>query len=235
MPRDLGDFHVMVNVPEFMVRVVDDGAVVHETRVVVGKPTNPTPTFSHVMDHLVVNPYWNVPTSIVTERDAAGDPAQPAAIFRAAAIRFSRGSAAATGRSIPYWVDWYAVKRARRSRSARCRATSMRSAASSSCSRTSTRSICTTRRRRSSSSATSAPSATAAFASRTRSTSPTRSCPSPRRNGIRSGWRSSMAARERRVNLDTPVPVHLAYFTACVDAGRRAAPLRGHLRLRQRR
>ena len=25
MPRDLGAFHVMVNVPEFMVRVVEDG------------------------------------------------------------------------------------------------------------------------------------------------------------------------------------------------------------------
>ena len=67
MPRDLGDFHVTVNVPEFMVRVVDDGSVVHETRVVVGTAKNRTPTFSHVMDHVIVNPYWNVPTSIVAE------------------------------------------------------------------------------------------------------------------------------------------------------------------------
>jgi murein L,D-transpeptidase YcbB/YkuD len=66
MPRDLGAFHVMVNVPEFMVRVVDDGKMVHETRVVVGTPANATPTFSHVMDHLVVNPFWNVPASIVS-------------------------------------------------------------------------------------------------------------------------------------------------------------------------
>ena len=67
MPRDLGRFHVMVNVPEFMVRVVEGGEPVHETRVIVGKPGNPTPTFSHVMDHLVVNPFWNVPTSIVSK------------------------------------------------------------------------------------------------------------------------------------------------------------------------
>ena len=40
MPRELGAFHVFVNVPEFMVRVVDQGEVVHETRVVVGKPEN---------------------------------------------------------------------------------------------------------------------------------------------------------------------------------------------------
>jgi murein L,D-transpeptidase YcbB/YkuD len=65
MPRDLGAFHVIVNVPEFVVRVVDRGEVVHQTRVIVGKPGNPTPTFSHAMSHLVVNPYWNVPTSIL--------------------------------------------------------------------------------------------------------------------------------------------------------------------------
>jgi murein L,D-transpeptidase YcbB/YkuD len=65
MPRDLGAFHVFVNVPEYMVRVFRDGEAVHETRVIVGKPNNPTPMFSHVMDHLVVNPYWNVPYSII--------------------------------------------------------------------------------------------------------------------------------------------------------------------------
>lgn len=66
MPRDLGDFHIMVNVPEFVVRVVDHHTVVHTTRVVVGAPGHRTPIFSHVMSHLVVNPYWNVPTSIVS-------------------------------------------------------------------------------------------------------------------------------------------------------------------------
>jgi murein L,D-transpeptidase YcbB/YkuD len=65
MPRDLGALNIFVNVPEFMVRVVKDGTVTHETRVIVGKPQNPTPTFSHVMSHLIVNPYWNVPASII--------------------------------------------------------------------------------------------------------------------------------------------------------------------------
>src|SRR3954454_14960982 len=72
MPADLGAAHVIVNIPEFMVRVVQDGAVVHATRVVVGKPTNPTPTFSNAMSHIVVNPYWNVPTSIVTNEMMSG-------------------------------------------------------------------------------------------------------------------------------------------------------------------
>jgi L,D-transpeptidase YcbB len=67
LPRDLGAFHVMVNVPEFRLRIVRDDKPVHDTRVIVGTPRNPTPTFSNAIDHLVVNPFWNVPASILTQ------------------------------------------------------------------------------------------------------------------------------------------------------------------------
>ena len=64
LPHDLGAFHVEVNIPEFEVRIVDNGKVVHETRVVTGKVTNQTPIFSDEMESIVVNPSWNVPASI---------------------------------------------------------------------------------------------------------------------------------------------------------------------------
>lgn len=64
VPRDLGAFHVMVNVPEFMVRIVDQGRVAHETRVVVGQVGHETPIFSDEIEIIAVNPYWNVPESI---------------------------------------------------------------------------------------------------------------------------------------------------------------------------
>jgi L,D-transpeptidase YcbB len=67
LPRDLGAFHVMVNVPEFRLRILKDDRPVHDTRVIVGTPKNPTPTFSNEIDHLIVNPYWNVPASILTK------------------------------------------------------------------------------------------------------------------------------------------------------------------------
>jgi murein L,D-transpeptidase YcbB/YkuD len=67
LPRDLGVTHVMVNVPEFEARIVRAGAVVHETRVVVGKPTNQTPIFSNEMQFIIVNPAWNVPASIASK------------------------------------------------------------------------------------------------------------------------------------------------------------------------
>ncbi|WP_417772980.1 L,D-transpeptidase family protein [Stappia sp.] len=67
MPRDLGTFHVFVNIPEFKARLIRDGQPVYETRVVVGKPQNQTPVFSDEMDHVIVNPYWNVPYSIASQ------------------------------------------------------------------------------------------------------------------------------------------------------------------------
>jgi murein L,D-transpeptidase YcbB/YkuD len=67
LPRDLGDFHVAVNVPEFQLRIVRDGKPVHQTRIIVGTPRNPTPTFSNAIDHLIVNPFWNVPASILSK------------------------------------------------------------------------------------------------------------------------------------------------------------------------
>ena len=67
LPRDLGQFHILVNIPEFKARLFRDGKQVYETRVVVGKPANQTPVFSDEMDHLIVNPYWNVPYSIASK------------------------------------------------------------------------------------------------------------------------------------------------------------------------
>jgi murein L,D-transpeptidase YcbB/YkuD len=64
LPPDLGRRHIFVNVPDFKLKVMDNGAVVHETRVIVGKPETPTPVFSDEMDHVIVNPSWYVPPSI---------------------------------------------------------------------------------------------------------------------------------------------------------------------------
>jgi len=64
MPEDLGDVHVVSNIPEFMVRVVKSDAVVHEERIIIGKIANQTPIFSDMMEHIVFHPFWGVPDSI---------------------------------------------------------------------------------------------------------------------------------------------------------------------------
>lgn len=65
-PEDYGDFHVHVNIPEFRLWIKDHGRVHYTTRVVVGTPKNQTPVFDDEIEHIVVNPYWNVPSSIAT-------------------------------------------------------------------------------------------------------------------------------------------------------------------------
>jgi murein L,D-transpeptidase YcbB/YkuD len=64
MPDDLGRFHVIVNVPEYTVRVVRDGAVVHAEKVIVGKTNTQTPIFSDEMEQVIFQPFWGVPESI---------------------------------------------------------------------------------------------------------------------------------------------------------------------------
>ena len=65
LPRDLGELHVFVNIPDFHLDVMKDGKSIHHARVITGRPENPTPIFSETMEYVVVNPYWNVPYSIV--------------------------------------------------------------------------------------------------------------------------------------------------------------------------
>jgi L,D-transpeptidase YcbB len=66
---DRGKRHVLVNIPDFSAKIIDDGKVTFQTRSVVGaaREDRPTPEFSDVMEHMVVNPSWYVPRSIVTK------------------------------------------------------------------------------------------------------------------------------------------------------------------------
>jgi murein L,D-transpeptidase YcbB/YkuD len=63
--RDLGTAHVVVNQPDFTLRVMHEGRQVWTTRIVIGKPSMATPLLSETMKHITVNPTWNVPPSIV--------------------------------------------------------------------------------------------------------------------------------------------------------------------------
>ncbi len=65
LPEDLGERHIMVNVPEFRLQFRDSGKIAYETRVIVGKEQSQTPIFSEDMKYLVVNPSWTIPPSIM--------------------------------------------------------------------------------------------------------------------------------------------------------------------------
>lgn len=65
----LGERYIWVNLPSFSTQIIDQGRVTFETRSVIGKndPSRMTPEFSDQMVHMVINPSWGVPRSIVTQ------------------------------------------------------------------------------------------------------------------------------------------------------------------------
>ncbi len=68
MNRDLGTRRIVVNQADFRMQLIDNGEVLHTSRVVIGKSRKfRTPEFSDEMTHVVVNPTWNVPRSIATK------------------------------------------------------------------------------------------------------------------------------------------------------------------------
>ena len=61
--------HIWVNLPDFRAKIIEDGRTVFDTRVVIGKnvPDQRSPEFSDQMDHMVINPSWGVPRSIIVK------------------------------------------------------------------------------------------------------------------------------------------------------------------------
>lgn len=67
--RPRGKRHVLVNLTDFTVKIIDNEKVTFQSRVVIGKNQRDrqSPEFSDVMEHMIINPTWNVPRSIATK------------------------------------------------------------------------------------------------------------------------------------------------------------------------
>jgi murein L,D-transpeptidase YcbB/YkuD len=101
MPEDLGTYYVTVNIPEFMIRVVKDGQIIHEERVVTGQPTKQTPVFSAAIELVTIHPRWNVPESIKV-RELYPSLAGGGGSFARQGLRITKN-----GKPVdPYSVDW---------------------------------------------------------------------------------------------------------------------------------
>lgn len=67
LPQDLGERHILVNIANFELDVVEAGRTAMTMRVVVGRDYRRTPVFSDRMTYLVLSPYWYVPSSIAVK------------------------------------------------------------------------------------------------------------------------------------------------------------------------
>jgi L,D-transpeptidase YcbB len=82
LPRDLGNSHVIVNVPDYTLTLYNNDKVYWHTRIVVGKPNLATPMVSADMKFITVNPTWNVPPSIIEKEYLPALEADPQALDR---------------------------------------------------------------------------------------------------------------------------------------------------------
>jgi L,D-transpeptidase YcbB len=71
LPRELGvpslgNAYVILNIPDYTLKVMQNGAQIWTTRVVTGQPgIHATPLLTETMKFITVNPTWNVPPSII--------------------------------------------------------------------------------------------------------------------------------------------------------------------------
>jgi murein L,D-transpeptidase YcbB/YkuD len=83
MPHDIGATYVMVNIPDYTLKVVKDGKTIWTTKIVAGKPgEQATPLLTETMKYITVNPTWNVPPSIIRNEYLPALARDPGALAR---------------------------------------------------------------------------------------------------------------------------------------------------------
>lgn len=67
LPLEVGDDYLVVNIPEYKLHVFESKKLIWEANVVVGKEAKRTSIFKGSISQIVLNPYWNIPNSIIKE------------------------------------------------------------------------------------------------------------------------------------------------------------------------
>ncbi|MEM7426879.1 MAG: L,D-transpeptidase family protein [Pseudomonadota bacterium] len=107
MEDDLGERYIFVNLADQFLKVVKNGKTVHTALTVVGKTYHSTPVFSKKMKYIVINPYWNVPSSIARKEYLPKLRRDPGYLLRQN-IHVLRGGSKVD----PYAVNWSSVSSA---------------------------------------------------------------------------------------------------------------------------
>jgi len=108
LPAELGPRRVEVNLPGYFLQLIESDRTVGTMKVVVGKQGAATPAFSDRMSYVEINPYWNVPDSIVAAEIAPQAASDPSWLARNGYEVVGRDGGG--GIVDPYAVDWSAAR-----------------------------------------------------------------------------------------------------------------------------
>ncbi len=67
VPVEIENDYLLVNIPEYKLHVFENKKLIWETNVVVGKAAKQTSIFRGNISKIILNPFWNVPTSIANK------------------------------------------------------------------------------------------------------------------------------------------------------------------------
>lgn len=72
VPIEVENDYILVNIPEYKLHVFKDKKVFWQTNVVVGKEAKQTTIFKGNISRIMLNPYWNIPNSIINSEIIPG-------------------------------------------------------------------------------------------------------------------------------------------------------------------
>lgn len=68
LPQELGARHIIVNIPQYEVRMYENGNKIYDSRAVIGQKERQTPAFVDKLRHVVMSPTWTVPPTILKDK-----------------------------------------------------------------------------------------------------------------------------------------------------------------------
>lgn len=66
-PKNLGNEYIIVNIPEYKLRLVENNDTIRKHKVIVGTSKRKTPILTSKLSYTVFNPTWTVPPTILKE------------------------------------------------------------------------------------------------------------------------------------------------------------------------
>ena len=108
LPQDLGRRHIIVDIANFELDVVEAEEEVMTMRAIVGRDYRRTPVFSGKMSYIVLNPYWHVPPSLAV-KDILPQVRKDPGYLAEKSMRVFEGWGADTKEIDPDSLDWSAI------------------------------------------------------------------------------------------------------------------------------
>ena len=98
-------YHIIVNIPSFMLYLYEGMEPMERMRVVVGKKKHETPIFYNRIKRITLNPYWRIPTSIIKNEMVPKLIADPDYTLKKH-IEIHKGPSVESPLVDPHSIDW---------------------------------------------------------------------------------------------------------------------------------